>query len=173
MKPFVNIAEVETFPSGHGERFAATHGLVSKPLGGKKIGASVTRVEPGKAAFPFHHHHGSEEHFFIVSGTGTLRHGGDTYPVRAGDYIVHRPGGPETAHQLINTGSETLVYLALGAMVAPEVVGYPDSGKIGISTMPWGQEGLRFMVMNKGLDAIGYWDGEDGAAVTAALERKP
>jgi uncharacterized cupin superfamily protein len=172
VKPIVNIADAETFPSGHGERFAATHGLLSKPLGGRKIGATVTRVEPGKAAFPNHHHYGSEEHFFIVSGTGTLRHGPEIYPVKPGDYIVHRPGGPETAHQLINTGPETLVYLALGAMVAPEVVGYPDSGKTGVITMPWGQEGLRFMVMNEGLDRTGYWDGEDGGAVAAALESK-
>jgi uncharacterized cupin superfamily protein len=173
MKPFVNIADAETFPSGHGERFAATHGLLSKPLGGKKIGKPVTRVKPGKAAFPYHHHYGSEEHFFIVSGTGALRHGAETHEVRPGDYIVHRPGGPETAHQLINTGTETLVYLALGARVAPEVVGYPDSGKTGVITMPWGQEGPRFMVRNEGLDALGYWDGEDGAAVAAIVEPTP
>jgi uncharacterized cupin superfamily protein len=172
MRPIVNIADVETFPSGHGERFAATHGLLSKPLGGEKLGASVTRVEPGKAAFPFHHHYGSEEHFFIVSGTGTLRLGGETHPVKPGDYIVHRPGGPETAHQLVNTGTETLVYLALGAMVAPEVVGYPDSGKIGVATAHWGEKSLRFMVKDEGLDAIGYWDGEDGAAVTALAGRR-
>jgi uncharacterized cupin superfamily protein len=60
MKPFVNIADAEIFPCGHGERFAATLGLLSKPLGGRKIGASVTRVEPGTAAFPSHHHYGED-----------------------------------------------------------------------------------------------------------------
>lgn len=37
MKPIVNIAEVETFPSGHGDVFAARHGLLSRPLGGAQI----------------------------------------------------------------------------------------------------------------------------------------
>jgi uncharacterized cupin superfamily protein len=171
MKPIVNIAEVDTFPSGHGDVFAGTHGLLSRSIGGSKIGASVTRVEPGHAAFPFHHHYGSEEHFFIVSGSGTLRVGDETYPVRPGDYIVHAPGGPETAHQLINTGSESLVYLAIGAMVAPEVVGYPDSGKLGVSTRPWGEKSLRFLLKNEKLDRVDYWDGEDGAAVRRALDQ--
>jgi uncharacterized cupin superfamily protein len=171
MKPFVNIADVETFTAGHGEVFGATHGLLSRPLGGAKIGASVTRVEPGHAAFPHHHHYGSEEHFFIVSGTGVLRHGSETYPVKPGDYIVHPPGGPEHAHQLVNTGSETLVYLSLGAMAAPEVVGYPDSGKLGVSTTQWPEKGLRFLAMKEGIDRVDYWDGEDGSHARAVLRR--
>jgi uncharacterized cupin superfamily protein len=167
VKPIVNIADVDTFTSGHGEVFGASHGLLTKP--GLKIGASVTRVEPGHAAFPLHHHYGSEEHFFIVSGTGVLRYGSETYPVKPGDYIVHPPGGPENAHQLINTGSETLVYLSIGAMVAPEVVGYPDSGKVGVSTRPWGEKSLRFMAMAEGLDRVEYWEGEDGSPVRKVL----
>jgi uncharacterized cupin superfamily protein len=169
MKPIVNIANVDTFQSGHGEVFGASHGQLSRPIGGSKIGATVTRVQPGHAAFPLHHHYGSEEHFFIVSGTGVLRHGTETQPVKQGDYIVHPPGGPETAHQLINTGNEALVYLAIGAMVAPEVVGYPDSGKVGVVTRPWGEKSLRFFAMTEGIDKVDYWDGEDGAPVRKAL----
>jgi uncharacterized cupin superfamily protein len=172
MKPFVNIAEVDTFASGEpGTVFAARHGMLARPLGSSKIGASVTRVQPGHAAFPLHHHHGSEEHFFIVSGAGTLRHGGQTYAVKAGDYIVHPPGGPEQAHQLINTGTEPLVYLAIGAMVAPEVVGYPDSGKVGVMARPFGEKGLRFFAKNEDIDKVSYWEGEDGAKVRSELAK--
>ncbi len=171
MKPIVNIADVETFPSGHGDLFAATHGILSRSIGGKRIGCSVTRVEPGHAAFPLHHHYGSEEHFFIVSGTGTLRVGDESYPVKPGDYIVHAPGGPETAHQLVNTGSELLVYLSLGAMVAPEVVGYPDSGKLSFTTHPWGEKGLRVILRNEDVDKVEYWAGEDGARTRALLKK--
>ena len=171
MKPILNIADAETTVSGNGELFGASHGFLSKPLGGEKIGATVTRVDPGKAAFPHHHHYGSEEHFYIVSGTGTLRHGSDTYPVKAGDYVVHRPGGPETAHQLVNTGTETLVYLSIGAMVAPEVVGYPDSGKTGVTTTSFGGKGPRFMVYDSTRDQARYWEGEDGAGVRAVIEQ--
>jgi uncharacterized cupin superfamily protein len=169
MKPIVNIADVETFGSGHGDLFGATHGILSRAVGGSKLGASVTRVEPGRAAFPLHHHYGSEEHFFIVAGTGTLRVGDETYPVKPGDYIAHHPGGPETAHQLVNTGTETLVYLALGVMVAPEVVGYPDSGKLGMSTRPWGEKGLRLVLKTAEVAEVDYWDGEDGAKVRKVL----
>jgi uncharacterized cupin superfamily protein len=171
MKPILNIADVETFPSGHGDLFGATHGLLSRKLGGVKLGASVTRVEPGRAAFPLHHHYGSEEHFFIVSGSGTLRVGGESYPVKAGDYIVHPPGGPENAHQLVNNGTEALVYLSLGVMVAPEVVGYPDSKKLRVTTTEWGKDGISFTLKNEKLDAVQYWDGEDGAEVKKVLGR--
>jgi uncharacterized cupin superfamily protein len=171
MKPILNIADVETRENGHGPFFHARHGLLARPLGAQKIGASVTIVEPGKAAFPFHHHYGSEEHFFIVSGTGTLRHGPESYPVKPGDYIVHPPGGPETAHQLINTGTEPLVYLAIGAMVAPEVVGYPDSGKTGVMTAPFLQPGLRLIVNDETRHQAEYWEREDGEAVRLAVER--
>ncbi len=169
MKPIMNIADAETFTSGQGEVYGATHAMLSRPLGSSKIGASVTRVEPGHAAFPLHHHYGSEEHFFIVAGTGVLRHGSETYAVKPGDYIVHPPGGPEHAHQLVNTGSETLVYLSIGAMVAPEVVGYPDSGKVGVMARPWGEKGLRFFAKTEGIDKVDYWDGEDGAKPRAIL----
>jgi hypothetical protein len=50
MKPLVNIDDVETFAAGNGERFEATHGLLSAPLGGQKIGACVTRVAPAPCA---------------------------------------------------------------------------------------------------------------------------
>jgi uncharacterized cupin superfamily protein len=173
MKPLINIDDTDVMRTGHGERFEATHGFLSMPLGAEKIGASVTRVEPGKAAFPFHHHFGSEEHFFIVRGTGTLRCGAETYPVRPGDYIVHPPGGPDTAHQIINTGAETLVYLALGAMGTPDVIGYPDSRKTSVMTAPFGQEGLRFTVNDQTRDQAEYWDGEDGAQVEAVLKGLP
>lgn len=44
--------------------------------------------------------------------------------------MSHR--GPETAHQIINTGSSDLRYLALSSLEGVEVCEYPDSGKIGI-----------------------------------------
>ena len=52
MKPILNIADAETTVSGNGELFAASHGFLSKPLGGEKIGATVTRVDPGQRGVP-------------------------------------------------------------------------------------------------------------------------
>lgn len=164
-RPIININEGAFEAHDHGTHFAGSYAPLSAPIGGSKLGATVCRVPPGKAFCPFHHHYGSEEHFYIISGAGTLRYGDATYPVRPGDYIVNPPGGPEVAHQLVNTGSEDLVYLALGVMTAPEIVGYPDSGKMLAKTTLYGQDGLRLMTRPPEGTGLDYWDGEDGQAV--------
>ena len=88
--------------------------------------------------------------------------------MKAGDYIVHPPGGPESAHQLINTGSEDLVYLSLAAMgVWPEVCGYPDSNKLGV--LPSGDR--RIMITNADTERTGYFDGDDGSNVKELLAK--
>ena len=51
---------------------------------------------------------------------------------RIGDIIACPPGGPETAHQLINTGEGELKYLAVSTKLSPELCEYPDSGKFGV-----------------------------------------
>lgn len=168
MKPIINIADAPVGQTlSHGDAFGGTVSPLASPVGGRLLGANVTRVPPGKAAFPIHHHYANEEHFFIVSGSGTLRLGDAVHPVRAGDYIVTPPGGPEVAHQLINTGAEELVYLGLSTRIAPEVVGYPDTGKVMMTTALFPQPGFRALVERSNLDTVGYWDGEDGSAVAA------
>jgi len=173
MKPILNLADAPTRDEAHGDRFESHMTQLAAPLGAKTIGANVTRVPPGKAAFPFHHHYANEEHFFILGGTGTLRLGAATHPVKPNDYIVTPAGGPETAHQLINTGREDLVYLAISTKITPEVAGYPDSGKTGIMPAPWGQPPPPFLVMDANKGDVSYWDGEDGRAVGAVVGKEP
>jgi uncharacterized cupin superfamily protein len=174
MKPILNIADAQEIGHlTHSDIFEMRMCALSDPIGGKAIGANVTTVPPGKAAFPFHHHYANEEHFYILRGSGTLRAGTDTHTVKVGDYIVNPAGGPEHAHQLINTGSEDLVYLALSTRINPEVVGYPDSGKTGVATVHRGAPGpARFLVADADREKIDYWDSEDGAQVRAQLKTK-
>jgi len=168
-KPILNTADAPRSTGQHGATFAYEMRELAGPLGAREIGANLTRVPPGHAALPFHHHYANEEHFFVVSGSGVLRVGAERHPVKAHDYMVHRPGGPELAHQLINTGTEDLVYLAISTMRVPEVVGYPDSGKTGVRAVP----DKRFLVSGATVAAsLGYWDGEDGRAVAAVLADK-
>ncbi len=169
-EPIINVDDAPVHETSNGDHFAVKMAQLAGPLGAKGIGTNLTRVPSGKAAFPFHHHFANEEHFFILSGSGRLRVGEETYPVRPHDYIVNPAGGPEHAHQLINTGDEDLVYLAISTKVAPEIVGYPDSGKTGVMAVPWGQEPHPFMVQDETKGAVGYWDGEDGRAVAATLK---
>jgi uncharacterized cupin superfamily protein len=171
-KPILNIDDAVPTEHGHGAAFAARIAPLASPLGARSMGANLTVVPPGKAAWPYHHHHANEEHFFVVRGTGTLRFGSETFPVRAGDYIVTPAGGPELAHQLINTGADDLAYLALSTRLAPEIVGYPDSGKVGARAAPTadGGPGQRFLISVADLERLDYWEGEDGAAVRALVD---
>ncbi|HEV8679021.1 MAG TPA: cupin domain-containing protein [Stellaceae bacterium] len=163
MKPILNIRDAESRQVTNGDAFEARVAPLAERLGGARIGANVTTVSPGKAAYPLHHHFGNEEHFFVISGRGTLRFGDTTYPVAPGDYIVTPPGGPGLAHQLVNTGADDLVYLALSTMTLPEVVGYPDSGKTGVRAEP--TAGSRFLIDDAARNALSYYDREDGAPI--------
>jgi uncharacterized cupin superfamily protein len=133
MKPILNLADAPLIEVSHGDRFEARMRRLAHPLGATRIGSNVTSVPPGKAAFPAHHHFANEEHFFVLAGTGVLRHGDEWHEVGPQDYIYCAPGSSEQAHQLINTGDVDLVYLAISTLQVPEVVGYPDSQKTGVA----------------------------------------
>ncbi len=171
MNPIINIDSAQAdHQLEHGGVFEMRMSELSARVGAKQIGVNLTTVPPGKAAFPFHHHYVNEEQFFIVRGTGVLRFGDQQYPVKPGDFIVTPAGGPELAHQLINTGVDELAYLAISTNAAPEIVGYPDSQRTGVRTVPYGAPGpAAFFVADETRAAITYWDGEDGNQVRAAL----
>lgn len=163
LEPVVNIADVETFPLTHGEAFAALLGPIGARIGLEQLGCMVTVVEPGKRAFPFHVHHGMEEMFVILDGEGTYRFGPDRYPIKAGDVLAAPAGGPEKAHQIINTGSRTLRYLGISTKADPEVVEYPDSDKFTVfSQTPDGTPmSARLRFVGRTDTSLDYWDGED------------
>lgn len=169
-KPIVNIADAPTRSGTSGTHFSYSLTELASELGAKTIGANITRVPPGKAAFPFHHHYANEEHFFVLRGSGVLRLGAQTFDVRGNDYIVNLPGGPDLAHQLINTGSEDLVYLAISTQVLPDVVGYPDSGKTGVRTVGTKDRSGRFLVSDSSKNTVDYWQGENGARVASIVD---
>jgi uncharacterized cupin superfamily protein len=163
MKPVVNLAEVPLAPHAHGDAFAARMGQIGPLVGARLLGCRLTVVPPGKRAWPYHCHHANEEMFVILEGTGTLRYGGALHPVRAGDVVACPPGGPETAHQIVNTGACDLRYLAISTMVEPEVAEYPDSGKFTVmaGSPPGGDAAKRrFAHTGRRGDALGYWEGE-------------
>ncbi len=170
-RPVVNIADARTHTEESGEHFGYSMTELASALGAKSIGANLTRIPPGKAAFPFHHHYGNEEHFFVLSGTGVLRTSDETHEIEANDYIVNLPGGPDHAHQLINTGRDDLVFLAISTRIVPEVVGYPDSGKTGVRGESLDGESSRFLVSNSSRNQVGYWDKENGEQVAEILSR--
>jgi uncharacterized cupin superfamily protein len=169
-KPVLNLDEVQIGdrpqmfqPTGKAvERFASRMGAVGARIGARMLGYNITAVPPGKRAFPLHNHHANEEMFFILQGTGELRVGDERYSLRTGDFIASPPGGPDTAHQIINTGTQELRYLAVSTMITPETVEYPDSGKIALLSRQPVADGSTRLVRHIGRpgDSVDYWDGE-------------
>src|SRR5262249_12181049 len=137
-------------------------GSFGRMIGSTGIGCMYTVVPPGKRAFPFHVHHQIHELFVILEGNGEYRFGDKTYPVKAGDVCAAPSGGPEVAHQIVNTGEADLKYLGISTTATTEVVEYPDSGKFAVSSrFEWSNPasgGVRFVGRKEG--TIDYWDGE-------------
>lgn len=96
---------------------------------GRDLGVVLNRMPPGHVGCPFHYHMLEDEVFYVVSGTGVLRYGEATHPLRAGD-CISCPAGTGVAHQIAATGDEDLVYLAIGRTDPNEVCVYPDTGKV-------------------------------------------
>jgi uncharacterized cupin superfamily protein len=163
-RSILNIDNVEYRDWGQGERFAARLGDIATRVGAQKLGYNLTVVPPGKRAFPIHNHRVNEEMFFVLEGEGEIRVGAERHNIRRGDVIGCPPGGPETAHQIINTSpTAELKYLAVSTRLSPEVVDYPDSGKFGIRVeLPAGPDGqpTSFRFLGRTAMSLDYWEGE-------------
>ena len=162
VKPVMNIADVPLRDNAHGDTFEAKVGSFGRAIGSTGIGVMLHVVEPGKTAFPFHAHHMTQELFVILEGEGTYRFGPESYPIKAGDVCAAPTGGPEVAHQIINTGNKTLKYLGISANPGVgDVAEYPDSGKFAVtSRFDWatGKGGIRYI--GRAANSLDYWDGE-------------
>ena len=159
--PIVHIDALPLDGHEHGERFSAQFGEVGQATGMRQLGCMLTVVPPGKRAFPFHNHHALEEAFVILEGEGVYRYGEAEHAVRAGHVLSAPAGGRDTAHQLINTGSSPLKYLAFSTMQPVDVVEYPDSNKIG--AVHWRGPDQAPLVRHRAFmgEPVDYWEGEE------------
>jgi len=168
--PIINIADVEchgfrtSLPGHLNERYGGVRiGQVGTAIGAQKLGYNVTAVPPGERAFPLHNHRINEEMFFVIEGSGEIRIGETAHAIRAGDVIACPPGGPESAHQIVNTSDNELRYLAISTLVSPEICEYPESGKFGVMTerpAQGGGESWTFRYLGRAGNSLNYWDGE-------------
>jgi uncharacterized cupin superfamily protein len=167
--PIVNVSDVELLPapfqipphlakSYEGARI----GFLGPRVGAQKLGYNVTSLPPGKRAFPAHNHRVNEEMFFVLEGEGEVRIGDARHPIKKGDLVACPPGGPETAHQIVNTSSAELRYLAVSTKMSPEIAEYPDSKKFGVLGELTGPDGKpqMFRFLGRADASLGYWDGE-------------
>jgi uncharacterized cupin superfamily protein len=170
-KPVINIEDIELRPrpavmEPKGEtaaRFDARIGQIAPLIGARQLGYNITAVPPGKRAFPFHNHRVNEEMFFVLQGTGELRFGGETYPLRPGDVIACPAGGRDYAHQIVNSGAEQMRYLAISTKLSPEIAEYPDSNKFGVLAQFEEEAGgapRMFYHIGREGEGLDYWEGE-------------
>ena len=155
----VSLDEAELEWLREGQRFEVGLKDVGKRLGFKGVGATLHVVPAGKTAWPFHRHHVCDEMFVILSGAGTYRIGDKRLPITAGDCLGAPAAGE--AHQIINSGTETLRYLAVSNHGSAEVVEFPDSGHVTFMARPALGGGGETVERHGLMTEVGYWDGED------------
>ncbi len=85
------------------KRFFPWDGIAAKDWGGAWV-----KVLPGETSIQ--HSHEENEVFFIVRGSGVLRHGGEEHRVSFGSSMYMQPG---VEHSLTNDGAEDIVFLSM------------------------------------------------------------
>jgi uncharacterized cupin superfamily protein len=128
---------------------------VGRRIGAELLGGSLYELAPGDRLYPYHTHHANEEWLLVVGGEPTLRTPEGEQALREGD-VVAFPRGEEGLHQVINRTETPIRVLMLSTMIAPDIVDYPDSGKLGARNA----KGERIMLGRPG-PILDYWDGED------------
>jgi len=110
----------------------------------------ICRLEPGKAAYPYHSHSAQWELYHVISGSGTVRHKDGTTPIGPGDAFLFKPGEP---HQIVNDGTQDLIVYVVADNPIGEVAYYPDSHKWSVP-LSVGRRCMRS-------DPLDYYDGEE------------
>jgi uncharacterized cupin superfamily protein len=137
--------------------FRALRARVSRQAGSERLGLSLWEVPPGEAAYPYHHHLTEEELVLVLDGAPSLRTPEGWRELQPGE-VVAFVRGERGGHQLVNRTSETVRFLSFSSSGEPDVVVYPDSGKLGaFERRP---DGSGLWVLFRSSDAVDYYDGE-------------
>jgi len=167
--PILNIADAVLLPrppqfapkGAAAERYDARMAAIGQQLGARRLGYNITAIPPGKRAFPLHSHRENEEMFLVLAGSGEIRIGEGRHAIKTGDIIACVHGGPETAHQIINTGTEELRFLAVSTKISPEICDYPRTGSFAVlAQYPDAAAPAVYMFKGKKENSDDYWEGE-------------
>jgi len=127
-------------PGALRERYAWRSFRLKQLLPLQAIGVCFEEIPPGRSTCPLHYHLFEEEHFYVVSGSFTVREleqGGTNYrefEIAAGDLIAFVPG-TGLAHQFFNRGDEAARFIGISNQHPGDICRYPDGDKIGFKAL--------------------------------------
>ena len=102
-------------------------------------------------------HRNPGPHKALLAGRPTLRTPEGWRELEQGE-VVSFLTGERGAHQLVNWTAETVRFLSFSTSANPDVVVYPDSGKLGAAERRPGGWRLRAMIPDTA--RVDYWHGE-------------
>jgi uncharacterized cupin superfamily protein len=160
--PNVNRPEFE----GETERegFKTRRAQLGRKAGSEHLGASVYELPPGEAMFPYHYHFANEELLIVLRGRPHLRAPEGWRQLDEGD-VVAFPVGERGAHQVVNRTGAPVRLLMLSEMVGPDLVVYPDSGKVGARERAPGSDPGGIRQTFRSSDQVDYLEGEQAPEV--------
>jgi uncharacterized cupin superfamily protein len=129
---------------------------------GERLGTALYELPARKKAWPSHWHTANEEALYVLAGEGSLRYDDQILSLEPGDYVALPTR--EHAHRVVNDSEATLRYLGVSELREPDVLGYPDSEKVGVyaGTPPGGDESERVLSgFFREDDAVTFREGED------------
>ena len=132
--------------------FMRRRAAVGARLGGELMAASLYEIPPGERVCPYHFEHGNEEWMLCVSGSPTLRTPSGERELKPGD-VTWFLRGPDGSHQVLNQSDTSARVLIASTQILPNVIEYPDSGKVGVRL----EDGRYNLPRSPELD---YWEGE-------------
>jgi len=137
--------------------FRALRARLGRQAGSERLGLSLWELAPGEAAYPYHYHLAEEEIMIVLAGRPSLRTPDGWRDLDQGEVLAFMRG-ERGGHQILNRTADTVRFLALSTSGDPDVVLYPDSGKLGAFERL--SEGGGLQTLFRVADAVDYHDGE-------------
>jgi uncharacterized cupin superfamily protein len=136
--------------------YRAQRARLSRQAGSERLGMSLWEVPAGEAAYPYHFHYTEEELLLVLQGRPSLRTPEGWRELAEGE-VVSCLRGEGGGHQIVNRTEETVRFLSISTSGEPDIVNYPDSGKLGaFERQPDGSGLWKLFRLAEGVD---YYDG--------------
>jgi uncharacterized cupin superfamily protein len=146
-----------------GEPGGPRRARLGRQAGTERLGISLYELPAGERRSAYHYQHANEEMLIVLTGRPHLRTPAGERQLEPGE-VRGFPRGERGAHKLENRTGETVRYLMISEMKAPDVMVYPDSDKVGVISRPPGSRGDEddLAAWFRLSDQVDYWEGEPG-----------